>query len=258
MIDITAHRQTLEALSLADQRKDDFLATIAHELRNPLTAIGAATRLLSTVQLDTAATEKCIDMIRRQSKLLSRLADDLLDLSHIVHDRLTLKIEPIDVCHVIKTAIEALQQPLEVRGHELHITLPPARLMLDGDAARLTQVFMNLLTNAIKYTPNAGSIVIGVGREGARANVYIRDSGIGIMPEHLPHVFEPFYQASNALARAGRTWHRSGACALHRAAAWRFDRPAERRPYPHSCLGGAAAGIAGGADGLEQPESPVS
>jgi signal transduction histidine kinase/ActR/RegA family two-component response regulator len=201
LIDITPHRQALDALALADRRKDEFFATLAHELRNPLTAIAAAAQALSTSLLDTSGTRICIEMIRRQAAQLSRLADDLLDLSHVVRDRLTLKRERVDLIETVKTAVEATQEALKARRHNLQLVLPPARFELDADPVRLIQLFGNLLTNAIKYTPDAGTIGISVEREGSSVRVHVRDSGIGIGSEHLPHLFEPFYRANNSLVR---------------------------------------------------------
>lgn len=199
MVDITSHRQAMDALALADRRKDEFLATLAHELRNPLTAIGAAARLLGGVRLDTSTVNSCIDMIRRQAAQMGRLADDLLDLSHVVRDRLALKRERIDLRDCIRTAIEATQESLRARGHQMQLTLPPNRVQLDADPVRLSQLFGNLLTNAIKYTPYGGLIEVLLEREGSWADLRVRDSGIGISAENLPHVFEPFYQAGNSL-----------------------------------------------------------
>ena len=202
MVDITAHKQALDTLAVADRRKDDFLATLAHELRNPLTAISAAAKLLRTVALEPQQMSNCVDMIHRQSSQLGRLVDDLLDLSHVVRNRLELKRERTDLRDPIKTALEAIAEPLRVHRHQLNFQLPERQLMLDADPVRLGQLFGNLLTNAVKYTPQAGRIDVSAERAGEWALVRVRDSGLGIAAEHLPHVFEPFYQVDHSLAHA--------------------------------------------------------
>lgn len=199
LIDITAQRQAMDALALADRRKDEFLATLAHELRNPLTAIVAAAKLLSGAPLDPSTISSCIEMIRRQAAQMGRLADDLLDLSHVVRDRLALRRERIDLKECIQTAIEAAREPLRARQHRLQVTLPAGRVVLEADSVRLGQLFGNLLSNAIKYTPERGVIEIVLERAASWASVRIRDSGIGIAADNLPHVFEPFYQAEDTL-----------------------------------------------------------
>ncbi|MGH8143230.1 MAG: ATP-binding protein [Steroidobacteraceae bacterium] len=206
MIDITAHKQALDVLTMADRRKDDFLATLAHELRNPLTAIGAAAQLLQMVALNATQAQNCVDMIRRQAGQLCRLVDDLLDLSYVIRDRLELKLERTDLCEAIRAAVEATSELLKAHRHQLRLRLPAQPVDLFADHSRLSQLFGNLLTNAIKYTPDEGRIELAIEQEiehGARwVSVRVRDSGMGISPEHLPHLFEPFYQADSALVHA--------------------------------------------------------
>ncbi|MGH8255389.1 MAG: ATP-binding protein, partial [Steroidobacteraceae bacterium] len=206
MIDITAHKQALDVLTMADRRKDDFLATLAHELRNPLTAIGAAAQLLQMVALNATQAQNCVDMIRRQAGQLCRLVDDLLDLSYVIRDRLELKLERTDLCEAIRAAVEATSELLKAHRHQLRLRLPAQPVDLFADHSRLSQLFGNLLSNAIKYTPDEGRIELAIEQEiehGARwVSVRVRDSGMGISPEHLPHLFEPFYQADSALVHA--------------------------------------------------------
>lgn len=201
MIDINAHRKMQEALEEADRRKVEFLATLAHELRNPLTAIAAVSQLLSVRTVDASELKTCIDMICRQTKQLSRLAEDLIDLTRVVRDELIFKREPVYLRDCLRLAIEATQQALEARGHTLHVVLPESRRQVDADPVRLGQLFGNLLSNATKYTPNGGSIWVSLEFEAQWAQVTIRDSGIGIDCEQLLHVFEPFYRADTARGR---------------------------------------------------------
>lgn len=202
MIDITAHRRALDALAMADRRKEEFLATLAHELRNPVTAISVAARLLRGVRLDSEPMSHCVNIITRQSAHLGRLMDDLLDLSHVVRNRLELRRERLDLRDSIRTAVESTGEQLRMRHHRLHILLPEQRMPLNADPVRLSQLFGNLLSNAIKYTPLGGQIEIRAQCSGDWAEVRVRDSGLGIAAEHLPYVFEPFYQVDHSLAHA--------------------------------------------------------
>ncbi|HEX4025443.1 MAG TPA: ATP-binding protein, partial [Steroidobacteraceae bacterium] len=202
MIDITAHKQALDVLAVADRRKDEFLATLAHELRNPLTAIGAAAQLLQTVALDTTQVHNFVDMIRRQAGQLCRLVDDLLDLSHVIRDRLELKLERTDLREAITTAVEATSELLKAHRHRLQLQLPAQPIDLYADHVRLSQLFGNLLTNAVKYTSEEGHIELTAERNGQWAIVRVRDCGMGIAAEDLPHLFEPFYQAESSLVHA--------------------------------------------------------
>jgi len=202
MVDITAHKQAVDALAVADRRKDDFLATLAHELRNPLTAIGTAAHLLRNTHLESKQMSACVDMIRRQASHLARLVDDLLDISRIIRDRLELQRERLDVCACVMSALDAVRTSFTSKHHELHIALPHERIEVEGDKVRLAQVFANILTNAAKYTPERGSIAITVERSSRWVMIRVRDSGIGITPADLPHVFDAFYQVDASLAHA--------------------------------------------------------
>jgi PAS domain S-box-containing protein len=200
IIDITAHKLAADALVAADKRKDAFLATLAHEFRNPLTAIGVAAQLLKAPAANSPEMNTCSNMIRRQADHLGRLVDDLLDISRIVHDRLELRRERIDLRSVITTSLEAVGELRHT--HQLTVTLPLQPVELSADPVRLAQLFGNLLANARKYTPDGGLIQVTVEQVGAGAVARVRDSGIGIAPEELAHVFEPFYQVNSSLAHA--------------------------------------------------------
>jgi len=203
LVDITAHRRALDALAVADQRKDAFIATLAHELRNPLTAIGTAAHLLSDPRLAASQASGCVEMIRRQAAHLARLVNDLLDVSRVILDRLELERERIDLNSVVATAVEATAELVKARRHTLDVSLPPGRVELMADQVRLAQLVGNLLTNAAKYTPEGGCIAVAVERDARWATIRVRDSGIGIAPGELPHLFELFYQVDTSLSHTG-------------------------------------------------------
>lgn len=202
MIDISAHKQAMDVLAGADHRKDEFFATLAHELRNPLTAIDAAAQLMRSVTLKPDQTTNCVDMIHRQSLQLVRLVDDLLDISRVVRNRLEIKRELTDLRDAIKTAAEAIGEQVRQHHHHMALLQPEERLALQGDSVRLSQLFGNLLGNAVKYTPDNGHINVSVQHIGDWAVVTVSDDGLGIPVEHLTHIFKPFYQVDSSLGRA--------------------------------------------------------
>jgi signal transduction histidine kinase/ActR/RegA family two-component response regulator len=203
LIDVTAHRRALEALAVADRRKDTFIATLAHELRNPLTAIATATHLLRDPRLASTQARECVEMIRRQATHLGRLVDDLLDVSRMIRDRLELKRERLDLNAVVATAVEATAELFRAHRHELDVSLPPGPVEVDGDPVRLAQLAGNLLANAAKYTPDGGRITVLLERDARFATLRVRDTGIGIGPDELPHLFELFYQVDRSLSHSG-------------------------------------------------------
>ncbi len=196
-------RHHAEQLAHADRRKDEFLAMLGHELRNPLGAVSNALHVLRAGGGAAAATgSRMLDVIERQVRHLSRLVDDLLEVSRITRGEISLRQEPLDLRAVLVRAVETAQPWVDERGHRLALERPPQALTLRGDPMRLEQVFANLLHNAAKYTEPGGHIAVGVEREGDRAVVRVRDDGIGIAPELLPHVFELFTQGETSLDRA--------------------------------------------------------
>jgi signal transduction histidine kinase len=196
----SAQAQATDALMTADRRKDAFLATLAHELRNPLTAINTATQVLIMIASNDARVSAHAGIINRQAAQLTRLVDELFDISRIVHDRLELKRERVDLRDIITAVIETFG---ELRhSHELLVTLPTQSVELDADSMRLAQLFGNLLGNAGKYTPAGGRIHLTVETVADSAIIRIRDTGIGIEPSQLPYVFDPFYQADSAAPHA--------------------------------------------------------
>jgi len=173
---------------------------LGHELRNPLAPISTALQLMRFRKDDGALRERMI--IERQVRHLERLVDDLLDVSRITRGRIELKRVPVEMADVVTKAIEQVEPLLEQRSHRLVISVPGDRLTVDGDAVRLAQVVSNLLTNAAKYTEPGGEIRVSAAREGATVALRVRDTGVGIAPELLPHVFDLFTQAPQTLARS--------------------------------------------------------
>ncbi|HUQ52730.1 MAG TPA: ATP-binding protein [Gammaproteobacteria bacterium] len=196
-----ALQESTRQLRAMDRRKNEFLATLAHELRNPLAPIANGLQLLKITKDDPVALERTRHMMDLQLRQMVRLIDDLLDVGRISNDRLTLNKELTTLDRVIRQAIETSSPLIYAQQHTLSIDLPPHELALEADAVRLTQVFANLLNNAAKYTPARGNIVIkGEERDGL-AIVRVIDNGIGIPRDFLPQVFEMFVQVDKSLER---------------------------------------------------------
>jgi two-component system CheB/CheR fusion protein len=193
-----------EALREADRRKDDFLAMLGHELRNPLAAIGNALELVRRGLCSGAEAERRVwGLIGRQVGHLGRLVDDLLDVSRINQGKIKLRRQLLGLVSVIASAVESARPLIDARRHWLELELPDDDLVLDGDPARLHQVVLNLLTNAAKYTEEGGHVRLAVRREaGGVVAVSVRDTGMGIPPAMLAHIFEPFTQAERTLDRS--------------------------------------------------------
>lgn len=200
--DITKRKRAELALHDADRMKDNFIATLAHELRNPLAPIRNAVNLLrQAAHLDpqVAWSQEVID---RQVGQMTHLLDDLLDVSRMTRGQFHLRREPLDLARVIASAIEIAQPLIGAAGHTLAVSLPTYPIRLEGDLTRLTQVFSNLLINAAKYTQPRGRIEVGAFEEGHEVVVTVTDTGIGIGPEQLPHIFKMFGQVESALDRS--------------------------------------------------------
>ncbi len=200
--DISEIKRMEEALREADRRKDEFLATLAHELRNPLAPIGNSLQILKMPRVDAATLQQTRDMMERQVQHLVRLVDDLLDVSRVMRGKIELRREPVELATVIARAVETAQPLIEVQGHRLGISVSNESLLLDADPVRLAQVVGNLLTNAAKYTEANGRIWLTAERVGGEAVLKVRDSGIGIAPDMLPHIFELFVQADHTSTKA--------------------------------------------------------
>jgi signal transduction histidine kinase len=203
--DITRYRRRLRQARLrtselvnANRRKDEFLAMLSHELRSPLAAIQSAIQLLSSLTGESPARQRTQALIGRQVRRMTQLVDDLIDLSRITHGRLHLQREWIDLREVVGNAIETLESDIHERHHRLSTALPDAPVWLQADPGRLEQVFVNLLANASRYTEAGGELAVWVHTRDGQAIVGIRDSGIGIAPDALPHIFDLFKQADEA------------------------------------------------------------
>ncbi len=192
--DVTDRKLYEEQMTLAERRKDEFLATLAHELRNPLAPIRTGIHILRTRELPPSDSKRLLEMMDRQMAHTVRLLDDLLDVSRISRGRLELRREPVDLAHVIKEALETCGPLLETREHHVAINGTDNRLIVDGDPARLTQVFANLISNSAKYTDSGGSIAVTMKREKADAVVAVSDNGTGIPSDALEEVFAMFSQ----------------------------------------------------------------
>jgi PAS domain S-box-containing protein len=195
-------RKLANDLSDADRRKDEFLATLAHELRNPLAPIVNMLEVLRRSEGDRVALAGAVDTMSRQTAQLVRLVDDLLDLSRITHNRLELRTRRVDLATVIRQAVQASQPFVDAAGHALEVALPDEPVPVVADPVRLTQVFGNLINNSCKYTPPGGTIRVSMGRDSQDAIVTVSDTGIGIPPDKLEAVFEMFTQVDRSLERS--------------------------------------------------------
>ncbi|HWI15450.1 MAG TPA: ATP-binding protein [Burkholderiales bacterium] len=190
-----------QALQKADRRKDEFLAMLAHELRNPLSSIHNAIQVLGSVPQDAAIRDRMQAIIARQSVHLARLVDDLLDVTRIRTGKITLRRQSVRLADVVAGAVEATRPLMESRGHRLAVDVSPEPVWLIGDEVRLVQVLANLLSNAAKYTSSDGRIAVTAAAQGSRAVIRVEDSGVGIPAEVMPHIFDLFEQADSTLAR---------------------------------------------------------
>jgi PAS domain S-box-containing protein len=207
--DVTEHhvleqrlRDQAERLREADRRKDEFLAMLAHELRNPLAPIRNAAQIIRLLSPADPNLQRARDIIERQAQHLTRLVDDLLDVSRLTRGKITLQKEPVELATVIAQAVETSRPLIDARRHELAVTLPREPLQVEGDATRLAQVIANLLNNAAKYTPEGGHIGLTVEPRPGEAMVRVRDDGVGISAELLTQVFDVFAQGDCSLARS--------------------------------------------------------
>src|SRR5919197_403973 len=187
-------RDRLEALRQADRQKDEFLATLSHELRNPLAPIRNALHVLRLAGTDEETRARVIDTMERQTGNVIRLVDDLLELSRINEGRIELRKERVKLTSVLRSALESSAPLIEAAGLELHVVEPPEPVLLHADPVRLIQVIANLLNNAAKYTERGGHVVISARAEGPEAVIRVRDSGIGIPKEMLNQIFDMFVQ----------------------------------------------------------------
>jgi PAS domain S-box-containing protein len=201
--DITERKQIEEAIQKADQRKDEFLATLAHELRNPLAPISNSLEILKHAEHDPELLRASCGTIERQLNHMVKLVDDLLNISRISQDKLALRRSRLELSHVVQQAVETVQPVVEKYGHSLDISLPEHSLYLDADPLRLAQIFSNLLNNACKYTPPGGHISLSAREQDGEASIAITDNGVGIAPDQLSAIFEMFVQSDSTGAGSG-------------------------------------------------------
>jgi signal transduction histidine kinase/ActR/RegA family two-component response regulator len=192
----------IDQLRQADRHKDEFLAVLAHELRNPLAPVRNAVEIMRVRDVDDPGLRWARDIIDRQVQQMTRLVDDLLDVSRISRGKVKLQKEPVDLAAVVGRAVEISRPLVDARRHELAVTLPPEPVRLEADAARLAQVVANLLNNAAKYTEAGGQIWLSVERDDGEAVVRVRDTGVGIPAEMLVQVFDLFTQVTHSLDRS--------------------------------------------------------
>jgi CheY-like chemotaxis protein/two-component sensor histidine kinase len=193
--DITERKQ-------ADRRKDEFLAMLGHELRNPLAALQNAAELFRVKEAGAPEVCRAQGLVGRQVRHLSRLVDDLLDLGRINCGQIRLQVKPVELAEVVERAVEISRPHLTARRQELSESLPAGPVWLEADGARLAQVLANLLNNAAKYTQEGGHVWLSAEKQASEVVVRVRDNGMGLAPEMLPHVFDLFAQAERTLARS--------------------------------------------------------
>jgi two-component system CheB/CheR fusion protein len=200
--DVTEQKRNQEKIHEAVTRRDQFLAMLSHELRNPLGAMVTAAQLMKQAKGSSERTERLLDVLTRQSQQMSRLLDDLLEVSRVTQDKIELRMRTVDIRPIVQEAAEAARQQLQARSIDLHIELDPEPLLVDADAARLLQIQANLLSNAAKYTPVGGHVQLSARRQGDEVVLRVKDDGVGIPPDVLGDVFELFVQSTHTLDRA--------------------------------------------------------
>jgi PAS domain S-box-containing protein len=191
-----------EALKEADRRKDEFLAMLAHELRNPLAPIRNGLQLMRLAKNDAPTVEQTRTLVERQFSQLVHLVDDLMDVSRISRGMIELRKQPVEMAPVVSSAVEASRPFIEQMGHELTVIRPKQPVVVDADLTRLAQVFINLLNNAAKYSNRGGHIWLTVERQGSDVVVSVKDTGIGIDANHLARIFDPFMQIDRSLEKS--------------------------------------------------------
>ncbi len=201
-MDVSNLKQAEEALKESDHRKNEFLATLAHELRNPLAPIRNGLQLMRIASDDRDAVEQARILMERQMTQLVRLVDDLMDVSRISRGKIELRREQLELAAVVDSAVETSRPVIEEMGHQINVTLPKTPVIVDADLTRLAQVFLNLLNNAAKYTERGGQIWLTAERQGSDVVVSVKDTGIGIAADQLPRIFEMFSQVHHSVEKA--------------------------------------------------------
>ncbi|MBA3354919.1 MAG: response regulator [Pyrinomonadaceae bacterium] len=202
LLSATRQHELTEAAERANHLKDEFLATLSHELRTPLTSIVGWAEMLGNPKLDSVASLRAIEVIRRNARMQVQMIDDLLDASRIITGKLRLSMQPVDLGTIIIAAVDGLRPAAEAKEMRLKLQLDSPAGQVSGDPDRLQQVAWNLISNAIKFTPKGGRLIVGLNRVESHVEVRVSDTGIGIAPGFLPHVFDRFRQADATTTRA--------------------------------------------------------
>jgi PAS domain S-box-containing protein len=199
--DISALKAAAAELQKANRLKDEFLASLSHELRTPLNAILGYSRMLRTGMLPPDRQEKAIETIERNATSLTQIVEDVLDVSRIVSGKIRLNVQPVDFPEIVRNAIEAVTPAADAKNIRIEAVIDPHAAPIAGDPERLQQILWNLLSNAVKFTGKAGKVQVRLGRVNSHVELSVSDTGVGISPEFLPHVFERFRQADAGIAR---------------------------------------------------------
>ncbi len=197
----TVEQRARDLADSTSRMKDEFLATVSHELRTPLSAILGWVRMLSTAQMTEDKRRRAIETIERNARAMTQLIEDLLDVSRIVSGKMRIEVGRVDLAVVLQSAVESVRPAAEAKEIALELDGDDDAGLVRGDAARLQQVVWNLLVNAVKFTPRGGRVSVSLGRRDSEAEVVVRDTGIGIEPRFVPHIFEPFRQADASIRR---------------------------------------------------------
>ncbi len=200
--DITARKAAEDEAHREVKRRDEFLAMLSHELRNPLGAVTNAARILDHKEVARSVIEESIDVIRRQTNQMARLLDDLLDVSRVTQGKIDIRTEVVDLVSLSEQAVQAVSAEIKKRNHTLEVSAPKDSVWVEGDPSRLLQIQENLLTNAAKYTPSGGKISLSVSHQANHALIKVCDNGEGILAELLPNIFDLFVQADKPLDRS--------------------------------------------------------
>ncbi|MEZ0224903.1 MAG: ATP-binding protein [Alphaproteobacteria bacterium] len=197
-MEIAQRHKAQEALVDVNRKKDEFMATLAHELRGPLGAASNALEVMDVAK-DGKTKDKAMEIMRRQINQMTRLIDDLMDVARVSQNRIELKKKPVQLSAVIQLAVDGVKPMMEGKSHDVTVSLPQDPVWIDGDAARLNQVFMNILANAAKYTDPRGDIRITAAQENDKVKIAVRDNGVGIPSHILPKIFDMYVQAESTL-----------------------------------------------------------
>jgi PAS domain S-box-containing protein len=201
--DLLAREQEAHADAVAVNRaKDEFLAVLSHELRTPLNAVYGWARMMQTRELDDETSARALDAIVRNANAQVQLIDDLLDMSRVINGKMRLEVQPVDLAEAIGAAIDAVRPAAEAKGQRLETSLDPRGAVVNGDAGRLQQIVWNLMTNAVKFTPDGGYVHVSLQRNGERVEIVVNDTGQGIAAQVLPYVFDRFRQWDSSSTRA--------------------------------------------------------